>query len=221
MATRSRTRPRKSASQERSRSTVAALLEATARVLVKEGYENASTNKIAATAGVSIGSLYQYFPSKEALVAAVIDQHKQDMMQLVRETFARVMAEPVETAVREIVTVLIEAHRIDPKLHRILVEQVPRVGRMENVEAVEREGYGLLRAYLEQHRDEVRVADLDMAVFICATTVESLTHGAIVHRPEALSDKTGGFVADVTRLIVQYLQQGQAPGPPAARLELR
>ncbi len=221
MATRSRTRPRKSASQERSRSTVAALLEATARVLVKEGYENASTNKIAATAGVSIGSLYQYFPSKEALVAAVIDQHKQDMMQLVRETFARVMAEPVETAVREIVTVLIEAHRIDPKLHRILVEQVPRVGRMENVEAVEREGYGLLRAYLEQHRDEVRVADLDMAVFICATTVESLTHGAIVHRPEALSDKTGGFVADVTRLIVQYLQQGQAPRPPAAHLELR
>ncbi len=221
MTTRSRTRPRKSASQDRSRSTVAALLEATARVLVKEGYENASTNKIAATAGVSIGSLYQYFPSKEALVAAVIDQHKQDMMQLVRETFARVMAEPVETAVREIVTVLIEAHRIDPKLHRILVEQVPRVGRMENVEAVEREGYGLLRAYLERHREEVRVADLDMAVFICATTVESLTHGAIVHRPDALNDKTGGFVDDVTRLIVQYLQQGQAPGLPATHLEPR
>ena len=67
--------PRKSASQQRSRLTVDALLEATARVLMKEGYDRTSTNKIAAVAGVSIGSLYQYFPSKEALVAAVIDRH--------------------------------------------------------------------------------------------------------------------------------------------------
>ena len=74
-----RTRPRKSPSQKRSQLTVAALREATARILVKEGYEAASTNKIAAAAGVSIGSLYQYFPSKEALVAAVIDHHTQEI----------------------------------------------------------------------------------------------------------------------------------------------
>jgi AcrR family transcriptional regulator len=73
MARKPATNPRKSASQERSRLTVEALLEATARVLMKDGYDRASTNKIAAVAGVSIGSLYQYFPSKEALVAAVID----------------------------------------------------------------------------------------------------------------------------------------------------
>jgi AcrR family transcriptional regulator len=47
---------------------VNALLEATARVLIKEGFGNASTNRIAEVAGVSVGSLYQYFPSKEALV---------------------------------------------------------------------------------------------------------------------------------------------------------
>jgi len=71
MVRRPRTNPRKIASQERSRATVDALVEATARILIKEGYDRASTNKIAAVAGVSIGSLYQYFPSKEALVAAV------------------------------------------------------------------------------------------------------------------------------------------------------
>ena len=69
------TSPRKSATQERSRATVDALLSATARVLVKEGYDRASTNKVAEAAGVSIGSLYQYFPSKEALVSAVIQRH--------------------------------------------------------------------------------------------------------------------------------------------------
>jgi AcrR family transcriptional regulator len=69
------TNPRKSASQKRSRVTVDTLLEATARVLVKQGYDRASTNRIAATAGVSIGSLYQYFPNKEALVAALVARH--------------------------------------------------------------------------------------------------------------------------------------------------
>ena len=64
MARRPQTAPRKTASQKRSRLTVDALVEATARVLIKEGYDRASTNKIAAMAGVSIGSLYQYFPEQ-------------------------------------------------------------------------------------------------------------------------------------------------------------
>ena len=57
MARKIQTNPRKSASQERSRSTVDALLEATTRVLLNEGYDRANTNKIADVAGVSIGSL--------------------------------------------------------------------------------------------------------------------------------------------------------------------
>ena len=72
MARRPQSAPRKTASQKRSRFTVEALLDATARILMKEGFDRASTNEIAATAGVSVGSLYQYFPSKEALVAVLI-----------------------------------------------------------------------------------------------------------------------------------------------------
>jgi AcrR family transcriptional regulator len=56
---------------------------------VRDGFDKASTNRIAAEAGVSIGSLYQYFPSKEALVAAVIDRHHQELMQVVRAVLHR------------------------------------------------------------------------------------------------------------------------------------
>ena len=95
MARKLQTNPRKSASQERSRATVDALLEATARVLMKEGYDRASTNRIAEVAGVSIGSLYQYFPSKEALVAAVIDRHTQQVSQVTRNALVKVAARPI------------------------------------------------------------------------------------------------------------------------------
>ena len=84
MARKLNTSPRKSASQERSRLTINTILEATTRVLMKDGYDRASTNRIAAAAGVSIGSLYQYFPSKEALVAAVSERHSREVLQLMR-----------------------------------------------------------------------------------------------------------------------------------------
>ena len=207
MSRRMDTNPRKSASQERSRLTVNALLDATARILMKDGYDRASTNKIALTAGVSIGSLYQYFPSKEALVAAVIDRHTQQMKQMIREALLKVASEPVDRAARQLVRIMIEAHRVNPKLHRVLDEQVPRVGRLENIEATDREAYALVRAYLEGRRDELKVADVDLAAFFCVTTVEALTHAAIARRPDVLADgKADVFIDEVSRLVVRYLQ---------------
>lgn len=115
--------------QERSRATVDALLEATARILVREGFDKASTNRIAEVAGVSVGSLYQYFPGKEALVAAVIERHQQEVVETVRGELAEVLSRPVDKAIPGLVAIAIRAHRVDPKLHRVLAEQIPRVGR--------------------------------------------------------------------------------------------
>jgi AcrR family transcriptional regulator len=205
MARRPQTSPRKIASQKRSRLTVDALLEATARVLVKEGYDRASTNKIAAVAGVSVGSLYQYFPSKEALVAGVIERHTRELSQVAQSALAKIAARPVPVAVRELVAVAIDAHRLDPKLHGILSEQVPRTGWLRDVGAVDRNLYALVRAYLEAHGDAIDVADRDMAAFICVTAVEALTHTAVLYRPDMLAERAASFVDEVTRLVVGYL----------------
>jgi AcrR family transcriptional regulator len=203
-----RTNPRKSASQERSRLTVNAILEATTRILVKEGYDRASTNKIAAKAGVSIGSLYQYFPSKEALVAAVRERHAHEVLQSVRNTVAEVAARPIDDAVRGFVSIAIEAHRVNPKLHRVLAEEIPRLGRVESVETINVDAHALIRGYLDAHRDEIDIADLDLAAFICVTIVEALTHAAVLHRPDILTDgKADKFVDEVTDLVVRYLRK--------------
>jgi AcrR family transcriptional regulator len=209
MARRTLTSPRKQAVQDRARATVDALLAATARILVKEGYDRASTNKIADAAGVSIGSLYQYFPSKEALVAAVIERHSGEMIAEITESLARVATLPLDEAVRELVRVMIDAHRIEPKLHRVLVEQIPRVGALESIEQVSEQGVKLVRAYLEAHKDEIIVEDLDVAAFVAATAVEALTHVAVLQRPDLL-DKPS-FGDEVARLVIRYLRGGDAP----------
>jgi AcrR family transcriptional regulator len=201
------TRPRKQASQSRSRATVDALIEATARILVREGFDRASTNRIAREAGVSVGSLYQYYPCKEALVAAVIERHSQDLMRVVRGALSEVSSQPIEQGVRKLIAAAIQAHRVDPKLHRVLAEQIPRVGALEDVEVFNRQNYRLFRAYLEDHGEELRAIDLDLAVFVCVTSIEALTHTAVLHRPDVLSDeKAETLVEEATRLVLRYLQ---------------
>lgn len=207
MARKPVTKARKAASQNRSRATVEALVEATARILVKDGFDKASTNRIAQVAGVSVGSLYQYFPSKEALVAAVIERHQREIMQTVRTELAGVLDQPVEKAVRKLVAVALKAHRVDPKLHRVLAEQIPRVGKLENLEGFNGENYTLFRTYLERHRDELLVEDLKLASFVCVTSIEALTHNAVLHHSKVLSDEAMEALADESaRLVIRYLK---------------
>lgn len=207
MAPRPLTKPRKIASQARSRATVDALIEASARILVREGFDKASTNRIAEVAGVSVGSLYQYFPSKQSLVIAVAERHQQAIMRTVRGELADVLTLPVEQAVRRLITIAVKAHRVDPKLHRVLAEQIPRVGKLEKLEAFDPENYVLFRRYLESHRDELRVDDLELASFVCVTSIEALTHNAVLRRSKMLSDEAmETFIDEGVRLVAGYLK---------------
>ncbi|MBR0717542.1 TetR/AcrR family transcriptional regulator [Bradyrhizobium liaoningense] len=206
MARKPPTKPRKNASQARSRATVDALVEATARILVREGFEKASTNRIAEVAGVSVGSLYQYFPSKEALVAAVIDRHNEEIMGFVRGAFVEVADMPVEPAVRRLVTVAIESHHINPRLHRVLDEQIPRAGKLD-VEASNREVHALVRSYLESRRAELRKIDLGLAAFVCVSTIEAIAHNTVLNQAEMLSEKmVKTLIDETTRMVVGFLK---------------
>lgn len=208
MARKPPTNPRKNASQARSRATVDALIEATARILVREGFEKASTNRIAEIAGVSVGSLYQYFPSKEALVAAVIDRHNGEIMTIVRAAFVEVADMPIDKAVRKLVTVAIEAHRINPNLHRVLAEQIPRSGRLAEVEAFNHEVHALVRAYLESRRKEMRKIDPALAAFICVSAIEAVAHNTVLNQAEMPSEKmVRTLVDETTRMVVGYLRK--------------
>src|SRR5690348_2503051 len=103
MAPKARTAPRKKPQQERSRATIDAILTATTRILVRDGFDHASTNRIAEAAGVSIGSLYQYFPSKEALVAALVERHIEEMTREIVVAMDEVAALPLAGGVRAVV----------------------------------------------------------------------------------------------------------------------
>lgn len=203
MAARTRIAPRKEPRQQRSRATVDAILDATARVLVQEGYDAASTNRIALKAGVSVGSLYQYFPSKEALVAALIDRHMEEMSAQFATQIADLAGEAPQKVVREVIRGMIAAHQLEPKLHGVLTEQIPRVGRVNKVLEMNRQVGVLVRAWLESVQESLVTKDLDAAVFLLVTTVESVTHAMVIYDGADVSAER--VIDELTALVCRYL----------------
>lgn len=180
-------------------------MRATARILVKRGYQATTTNHIAEAAGVSVGSLYQYFPNKEAIVAALLDEHLEATQEFLRRGTANALDAPLEEAARGLIQGLLAAHRVDPDLHRVFVEELPRIATFERIHQLEQETLALVRAYIEVRLPELaRSRKVDIVAFVIVHAVEAVTHGAVLFRRELLEDPA--FVEEVVRLVVRYAE---------------
>jgi len=205
MARRIAIKPRKEALQDRSKSTVDAIMRATAHILIKRGYQETTTNAIALAAGVSIGSLYQYFPNKEAIVAALLDAHLEETQEWLRRAMIPALEQPLEDAARTLIEGLIAAHRVDPDLHRVFVEELPRIATFARIHELEQETLAMVRTYLEARVPHLaKKRSLDTVAFVIVHAVEALTHGVVLFRRDLLGDPK--FVDEVTRLVVRYVE---------------
>ena len=91
------------------------------------------------SASQNLGSLYRYFPSKEALAAALVARHNREILQLMRNAMKEVPSSNLATAMRALVKAAVDAHLVDSALHRIFAERVPRMGQLAKIEALTRE----------------------------------------------------------------------------------
>jgi AcrR family transcriptional regulator len=203
---------RKQPSQERSRQTVAVILDAAAQVFAERGYASATTAKVAARAGVSVGSLYQYFPNKDALLVALSERHVERSHAGIREVLNDEDLEglSLEGLVRRLVAAMLELHLQEPDLHRLLFQEIPRQPAISKAkEESERALLRKLERLLRRH-PEVRARDARLAAAIVGQTVESLTHWYVLEAPE-LGLAREAFAEEVTALVCAYLSGGGRP----------
>jgi AcrR family transcriptional regulator len=146
---------RRAPRQERSRSTVDAIFEAASRIVNEAGLEGATTAKIAHVAGVSIGSLYQYFPRKEALFGALTERAMATDLRRVREAVDRSRALSLEAGTREVLAAAFAFALERPRLFCWMLRYLPALGELSVVEQWERALIEETRRFLEDHRDEL------------------------------------------------------------------
>jgi AcrR family transcriptional regulator len=198
-----RTSVRRRPKQRRARQTVEAVLDAVVRLLKRDGSKAITTNRIAEVAGVSIGSVYQYFPDKRAIFTALHQRHIDQIDRMVQTKLVEHAASSIEELVRAMVEAMVEAHAIDPELYELLMTEVPHRADGTRDFSVRLHGAFLLAISSRAHELKKR-RDLDKVVFVVTHMVEALSHGAVLRRPAGMSLKDAK--EEVVRAILAYLR---------------
>lgn len=181
---------------------VRALLDATAQVLTDVGVEKTSTNKIATRANVAVGSIYQYFPNKEALIGALVEDRMRRLGELARARMAAVDRYTFADAADAMVRAIVEFLAGEPGLVPVLMSHALLDSNQGVAGQLRADAETLGRAFLEQ-LDDRAVLDLDVAVFI-ATNVAGL-FGALLAGPNIDEDFRDRAITEVVRMLSTWM----------------
>jgi AcrR family transcriptional regulator len=210
---RSTRRPRRTPRQERSRQLVDAVREAGRLILEEEGPEALTTTRIAERAGVSVGSLYQYFENREAILEAIYGEVLEAQREQAAARLRGLAKLPLPEQLREGVRLAVERHRallaLDPKYYTVHHARF-RIGPNVPLPEAGDDALRFCRAMLEGARDQIRPTRLDHAAFLLARGIAAILRVALEEQPALLDDP--GFLEEVGLLMERYLLP---PGPPA------
>lgn len=184
--------------QHRSRQTVEAVLAAVPLVLKRHGAGAMTTNRIAEVAGVSIGSLYQYFPDKRAVFNALHERHVEDVRGVLQRHVAASESSPFGEVVVGLVEALVDLHSMDAEVHRLISCAI-------------NDGPGHFRAALhgtlEQAITPCSASDMNRVLFVLPNLVEGLAHGA-TRSPLGAFDAKGEAVKATLAYLAAYPELG-------------
>ena len=201
-------RPRKQPRQRRAHETRARILDAARAVFEEHGYAHGTTNRIAEAAGLSVGSLYQYFPNKDAILVELVDAHIEAGTAAVLEALPGEGAGGwdaigLDEVVGPVVTAMVDLHADGRGLHRVLFEEAPRPPeQLARLRSLERDLTALLATRLASHPD-VAVADPALAARLTIDVIESLVHRIATDATSGIADDV--LAREITRLVVAYL----------------
>jgi AcrR family transcriptional regulator len=194
-----RRRPR----QERAQATVEAILAAAIKLLERNGVNSITTNRIAETAGASIGSVYQYFPNKGAIYVALHGRHIENVDRVIRQKISESSGKSLEVLVASLLDGMLEIHEADPGLSRMLDSEVPH--RADGTHDFSMRHHRIFRNALELHTKEVGgTVKLDLRAFLLGNMLDAFGHALVLRRPRGLS--LHGARKDVCRAIVASLR---------------
>jgi AcrR family transcriptional regulator len=181
--------PRKQPNQDRAKETVETIFQATAHILEKEGFEKTSTNKIAEKAGISIGSLYQYFPSKESILGKMIDTFIEKEIRMLEKTLLADKPQNLEETIESIVEAVIESKRKQTRFTKLFAQKFLSLAKEDSMKKMDTHVLNLFRTHIEKFKDEIRTENLDLNLYILYQTVRIVPVAMIFDNAFSLSDK--------------------------------
>ena len=200
-----RPKPRRSPVQGRAVATVDAILKAAAQILARHGAEAATTNAIAARAGVSVGSLYQYFADREALMTELVRRHVAMMHEVLTGALAGLSTRPPDEAVAQLVAAIVAAHRVAPRLHQALHQSLTH-GKVDAIDHFESELETLVWHALREYA-ALDLADPQLTASVLVRALGGLIRTTLRREPGRLDDPA--FAGAMTGMILGTLERAR------------
>ena len=191
--------------QARSRATVEIILDATVRIFESEGAEAATTSRIAEVAGVSVGTLYQYFGNRDAILDALQDREFERATTMMQNVLANPDGASHRTIARSVVEGLLGIYRAAPALHRVLAVEGLRITPAERVQAFDARIVGAIKVFLVNASPSIRRSDVDAAAFVAYQSVRAAMLAYLIEQPPGVSERA--LVDELTDLVVRYLSE--------------
>jgi AcrR family transcriptional regulator len=194
---------RRTPRQRRARETVDAIVEAAAQVFAQDGLQRSTTARIAEVAGVSVGSMYQYFPNKESLITALFERESNHHQRVFLELAAERGIDDMPALIRAYVAALIAMLEANAPLNRVLLEEVPRVAGLGPTQAVDAAAARSLQLLLELGRDRIRPKNLRVAAMLLVRALRYNTI-ALVREPLVGTERED-FIDELSAMLASYL----------------
>ncbi|WP_052368229.1 TetR/AcrR family transcriptional regulator [Algiphilus aromaticivorans] len=204
--------PKNRPRQARSRATFGAILDATARILVAEGYTGLTTNRIADVAGVGIASVYEYFPGKEAVVAALAERELDAFVERIAGHLPAVVAKGGRNGLQHLFEVTVSEVAAQAALYRVLLREIPFVPTLPGVLQLQERAFTYARAASAQAQPAIRLPDFERDTWlIWQMTYNTLLEIGFGQHAES---ERAALVNGLVRLVARMLYPGSAEVPP-------
>ncbi len=186
---------------------VKTLVEATARTIAERGLADTTTNHIATRAGVSVGSLYQYFASKEALLEALMDKLVADLIQVVDQRFYALLDADLRTSGRGLLTAIFDFLQKNEALYLELLRNWHQLRTLRAMDAMEKHMMEVFRLYFLRHHQEFQIENLPAKLFIIINSAMFTGVRYLSLRHTHL--KREEVIEGLTEMVTNYLQAGR------------
>lgn len=201
--------------QHRSEATVERIKRAMLDLIGKEGYAAASTNRIADTAGVNIASLYRYFPNRQSIALALYESALLGLAKIVHEWLTSHVTAPAQPQLHELIELVTDYVEREQVALLRLRNEVPELREGAQAMTLETLSYHPSRVYLESQLGAMDKATVLRKMYFVQNVGMGMIRQFVLDRPAGLSKAQ--FVAELSSLLVMYLQAPAAPAPARKR----
>ena len=192
---------RRQPTQQRSRDTVVKIVDAAVVVLTEQGYDQASTNRIAAAASVSPGTLYGYFNDKDDIVFAVIERVVDGFGEAIAPTLRAAASLPEDESTRVVLDAVLTELQARAPLIEAFVDRVPAERYAPQLDQLRLRVSDIAFQLLAARRPGTDLADLERATWFAVRTIEHLTVRYVILRPPIERE---AFLDELTRTVLGF-----------------